>query len=54
VWTLALVFGDEARGAYLTGHPLVMFPLLAFLVLAPTWIVLLLDRYTNFSLSECA
>jgi hypothetical protein len=31
-----------------------MFPLLAFLVLAPTWIVLLLDRYTNFSLSECA
>jgi hypothetical protein len=52
VWLLALVFGDLERGRYLTSHPGVMFPLTIFLVLAPTWTVLVLDRYTNFNLKE--
>jgi hypothetical protein len=53
VLALALVFGDEERGKFLMDHQIVFFPLLAFLVLAPVCVVLILDRYTYFRLEPC-
>jgi hypothetical protein len=54
VWTLALVFGDEERGAYLMGHLVVFFPTVLFFVFAPVCVVLILDRYTYFRLMPVA
>jgi hypothetical protein len=52
VWLLALVFGDLKRGDYLTRHPLVLFLLTLLFVFGSVWVVLFLDRYTNFRLKE--
>jgi len=52
VWLLALVFGDMERGEYLMNHTVIMVPTMIFLLFGPTWIVLILDRYTNFRLRE--
>jgi len=53
VWMLALVFGDLERGNYLMSHPAIMVPIMIFLLFGPVWVVLVLDRYTNFHLEEC-
>jgi len=52
LWVLALVFGDLDRGTYLTEHRLILAAILLVLTVAFVWMVLVLDRYTNFGLKE--
>jgi hypothetical protein len=52
LWFLALIFGGGMRYGHLINHPLLAVPLLCLFIFAPIGIVLVLDRYTTFGLTE--
>ncbi|HSU54180.1 MAG TPA: hypothetical protein VLT36_08995 [Candidatus Dormibacteraeota bacterium] len=52
LWLLALVFGGDSKHSYLMEHNVVMFLATFLFVIAPIWVVLVLDKYTTFGLAE--